>query len=64
MSPIALLFITLALCLVMGVPVSFSIGISCLVFLLSNGYPPLCLPWHGMVGGAPTFTRTSLPLFA
>ena len=39
MSPIALLFITLALCLVMGVPVSFSIGISCMVFLLSNGYP-------------------------
>lgn len=63
MSPIALLFITLALCLVMGVPVSFSIGISCMVFLLSNGYPPLGILVQRMVGGAQSFTMMSLPLF-
>lgn len=63
MSPIALLFITLALCLVMGVPVSFSIGISCMVFLLSNGYPPLGILVQRMVGGAQSFTMMSLPMF-
>lgn len=63
MSPIALLFITLALCLVMGVPVSFSIGISCMVFLLSNGYPPLGILVQRMVGGAQSFTTMSLPMF-
>ena len=63
MSPIALLFITLALCLVMGVPVSFSIGISCMVCLLSNGYPPLGILVQRMVGGAQSFTMMSLPMF-
>ena len=63
MSPIALLFITLALCLVMGVPVTFSIGISCMVFLLSNGYPPLGILVQRMVGGAQSFTMMSLPMF-
>lgn len=63
MSPIALLFITLALCLVMGVPVSFSIGISCMVFLLSNGYPPLGILVQRMVSGAQSFTMMSLPMF-
>ena len=37
MNPIALLFITLAVCLIIGIPVSFSIGISCMMFLAANG---------------------------
>ena len=63
MSPIALLFITLAFCLIIGVPVGFSIGISCMVFLFSNGYPPMSILVQRMVGGAQSFTLMALPMF-
>lgn len=63
MSPIAVLFITLLICLFIGVPVSFSIGISCVLFLVTNGYPPVTILVQRMVGGAQSFTLMALPMF-
>lgn len=63
MNPIALLFIALAVCLIIGIPVSFSIGISCMVFLAANGYPPMSILVQRMVGGAQSFTLMALPMF-
>lgn len=34
------LFVVLGICLLIGLPVAFSIGISCMALLTVNGYPP------------------------
>lgn len=41
MDPITIIFIVLAACLILGVPVAFSIGISVMSFLLYQGYPEI-----------------------
>lgn len=63
MNPIALLFIVLFVCLFAGIPVSFSVGISCMSFLMAKGYPPLAILVQRMVGGAQSFTLMALPMF-
>ena len=63
MSPLAVLFITLTLCLIIGTPIGFSIGISCMTFLLANGYPPLDIIVQRMTSGANSFSMLAMPLF-
>ena len=63
MSPRAVLFISLTLCLIIGTPIGFSIGISCMTFLLANGYPPLDIIVQRMTSGANSFSMLAMPLF-
>lgn len=61
----ALIFmlIALAICLFIGIPVGFSIGISCMTFLMMNGYPPLDILVQRMVSGANSFNMLAMPMF-
>ena len=63
MDPIALIFIALAVCLILGIPVAFSIGISVLSFLLYQGYPSPIVMAQRMVDGARSYTMMALPMF-
>ena len=63
MSPLAVLFISLTLCLIIGTPIGISIGISCMTFLLANGYPPLDIIVQRMTSGANSFSMLAMPLF-
>ena len=63
MDPVALIFVTLALCLFLGVPVAFSIGISVMSFLLYQGYPDPMVMAQRMVDGAKSYTMMALPMF-
>ncbi len=57
------LFATLFLCLLLSVPVSFSIGISAVVFVLTKGYPPMVIVCQRMIEGVDSFPLMALPLF-
>ena len=57
------LFIVLAICLVIGVPVAFSIGISCMTLLAINGNPPLDIVVQRMVSGSKSFSMLAMPMF-
>ncbi len=57
------LFAVLAVCLVIGVPVAFSIGISCMSLLLINGNPPLEIVLQRMASGARSFNMLAMPMF-
>ena len=57
------LFLTLFLCLLLSVPVSFSVGISTVVFLLTKGFPPLVIVSQRMIEGIDSFPLMALPLF-
>ena len=58
-----ILFITLAVCLLIGIPVGFSIGISCMSLLLVNGYPPLDIVVQRAASGARSFNMMAMPMF-
>lgn len=60
---IILMFLTLVVCLVLSIPVSFSIGISTLVFIFANGATPLSIIPQRMVEGVDSFPIMALPLF-
>ena len=50
-----LMFVALAVCLLIGVPVAFSIGISCMTLLYVNGGPSMDILLQRMVSGAKSF---------
>lgn len=58
-----LLFVVLGVCLIIGIPVSFSIGISCMTLLLVNGNPPLSILVQRMASGAKSFNMLAMPMF-
>ena len=58
-----ILFITLAVCLLIGIPVGFSIGVSCMSLLLVNGYPPLDIVVQRAASGARSFNMMAMPMF-
>lgn len=63
MDPVALIFIILATCLILGIPVAFSIGISVFSFLIFQGYPSPIVMVQRMVDGARSYTMMALPMF-
>ncbi|WP_101876025.1 TRAP transporter large permease [Lachnoclostridium edouardi] len=58
-----ILFVVLGICLLIGVPVGFSIGISCMSLLLVNGYPPLEIVVQRAASGARSFNMMAMPMF-
>ncbi len=60
---LSVLFITLVVCLLLSVPVGFSIGISTVAFVLSKGTVPLSIIPQRMVEGVDSFPLMALPLF-
>ena len=57
------LFGSLAVLLLMGVPVALSIGVSSMLYLLIQGFPPLAVISQRMVMGIDSFPLLALPLF-
>lgn len=57
------LFLSLVVCLVIGVPVAFSIGISSMLFLFVSGSAPLEIMSQKLVDGINSFPLLALPLF-
>jgi C4-dicarboxylate transporter DctM subunit len=60
---ISLLFITLGICLLCSVPVSFSIGIAAFVFLFTSEAAPMSIMVQRMFEGVDSFPIMALPLF-
>ena len=60
---IAIMFVTLLVMLIIGVPVSFSIGISALTYLFAAGFPPPLIMVQKMIDGVNSFPLLALPLF-
>lgn len=60
---IAVLFVTLAVALLMGIPVGFSIGISTMLAVLYDGTIPAVIVTQKMVDGINSFPLMALPLF-
>ena len=58
-----LMFVALAVCLLIGVPVAFSIGISCMTLLYVNGGPSMDILLQRMVSGAKSFNMLAMPMF-
>lgn len=63
MDPVVIIFIVLAIGLILGIPVAYSIGLSCFAFLLYQGYPDPMVIVGRMVDGARSYTMMALPLF-
>lgn len=63
MDPTIIIFGILIVCLLLGIPVAFCIGISSLSFLLYQGYPSPMVMVQRMVDGARSYTMMALPLF-
>lgn len=59
---IGVLFGVMVITLLIGVPVGFSIGMSCLAFILTSGNNVSILPQR-MCGGVSSFTMMALPMF-
>lgn len=59
---IALLFILLFILLIVGVPVAVALGVSSLIFIVTNGTPSQ-VTLHYMVGGINSFTLIAVPFF-
>jgi C4-dicarboxylate transporter DctM subunit len=57
------MFITLTVCLLLGMPVAFAIGASSVVFCLVQGSPKLAIVAQRMVEGVDSFPLMALPLF-
>ena len=57
------MFVTLMVCLALGMPVAFSIGASSVVFCLAQGGPKLAIIAQRMVEGVDSFPLMALPLF-
>jgi C4-dicarboxylate transporter DctM subunit len=62
-TSLVILFATLAVCLVIGIPVAYSIGISCMALLLFEGYPPLDIIVQRATSGAKSFSMMAMPMF-
>ena len=60
---ISVLFISLAICLMMGIPVAFSIGISTMLFLFSGGDIGMVIMTQKVIDGINSFPLMALPLF-
>lgn len=60
---IAVLFISLAIFLVIGIPVSFALAGSALLALIVDGNVPELVVLHQMVGGMDSFPLLSIPFF-
>jgi len=60
---VSMLFIVLAICLIIGVPVGFSIGISTAAYVLLANSQPLTIVIQRMVDGINSFSYLALPLF-
>ena len=60
---IAVLFIILVLCLFIGVPVGFSIGISGMSFLAVSQFTPVTIMAQRLVDGLNSFPLLALPFF-
>ena len=58
-----LLFISLVILLILGVPIGFSLFISSLVYLLIVGEFPLYIVTQKMIAGPDSFTLLAIPLF-
>lgn len=59
---IAILFIVFLVCLVLRFPIAFSLGLSCLVYVLIEGIPLIILPAK-MYSGIDVFILLSIPGF-
>ncbi|MCR5229097.1 MAG: TRAP transporter large permease [Solobacterium sp.] len=57
------LFASLAVCLIIGVPVAFSIGIACMALISVNGGVTMSIILQRMVGGAKSFNMLAMPMF-
>ncbi len=57
-----LMFVILGVCLLIGVPVAFSIGISCITLLYVNG-PSMEILLQRMVSGAKSSSMLAMPMF-
>lgn len=60
---IGVLFIVLLGMLAIGVPVGYSVMISCMAFLMTSGSTPLVIISQKMVDGIGSFTYLAMPLF-
>jgi tripartite ATP-independent transporter DctM subunit len=60
---LSLLFISLIVLLVLGVPIAFCLFISSLIYLLSVGEFPLYIVTQKMIAGPDSFTLLAIPLF-
>lgn len=60
---IALFFATLAVAIIVGIPVGFSVAISALLFLVVDGFPLPGIVVQRMVSGVDSFPLLALPLF-
>lgn len=60
---VSLLFIVLAVCLIIGVPVGFAIGISTTAYVLFGNSLPLTIVIQRMIDGINSFSYLALPLF-
>ena len=60
---IGIIFLALAFLLIIGVPVAFAIGISCLIQLLVNGSIPLTIIPQRLYIGMDSFTLMAIPFF-
>jgi C4-dicarboxylate transporter DctM subunit len=59
---IALLLITFVVCILLRFPIAFSLGVSCLVFLVAEGTPLIVMPMK-MYSGIDVFVLLSIPGF-
>lgn len=60
---VGVMFVLLAVCLIIGIPVGFSIGISSTLFLMLDGVLPGSIVIQKMVDGVNSFSYLALPLF-
>ena len=63
MEAMALLFGSMAVFLIIGVPIAFSIGLAIMVTILINGQIPLMVIFQQTYQGLDSFTLLALPLF-
>ncbi len=57
-----LLFIVLAVCLILGVPVAVSLALASLAYILTSGLPEVVLI-HNMITGVDSFPLLAIPFF-
>ena len=59
---LTLLFVTLIVLLIIGVPVALSLGLASLVYILIDGLPNVILA-HNMINGIDSFPLLAIPFF-
>ncbi len=63
MSTPTILFLTLLVCMLLGVPIAWSLSISCICALLSMGSMPMILLTQRVFNGANNFSFLAVPAF-